>query len=65
MIALVKGCVCVWSSKCLLLFVRPRLGVVLHRVVGVGLIYFVLGSIEACNRALQPHNGSQNQASSD
>lgn len=41
--------------------VKPRLGVVLHRVVGVGLIYFVLASIEGCTRALQPRNGSQNQ----
>lgn len=40
---------------------RPRLGVILHRVVGVGLIYFVLASIEGCTRALQPRNSSQNQ----
>lgn len=41
--------------------VKPRLGVILHRVVGVGLIYFVLASIEGCTRALQPRNSSQNQ----
>lgn len=33
---------------------RPRLGVVLHRVVGIGLLYFVLASIEGCMRALKP-----------
>ncbi|KAG0720786.1 Transmembrane protein 87A [Chionoecetes opilio] len=41
--------------------VKPRLGVMLHRVVGVGIIYFVLASIEGCTRALQPRNGSPNQ----
>lgn len=44
-------------------YLRPRLGIMLHRVVGVGLIYFVLASIEGCTRALQPRNSSQNQAS--
>ncbi|XP_045104457.1 transmembrane protein 87A-like [Portunus trituberculatus] len=44
--------------------VKPRLGVVLHRVVGVGLIYFVLASIEGCTRALQPRNNSQHQLAS-
>lgn len=33
--------------------VKPRLGIVLHRVVGVGLLYFILASIEGCTRALQ------------
>lgn len=45
-------------------YFRPRLGIVLHRVVGVGLIYFVLASIEGCTRALQPRSSSQNQVSS-
>ncbi|MCL4130333.1 UNVERIFIED_CONTAM: hypothetical protein GTU68_023795 [Idotea baltica] len=34
--------------------VKPRLGVVLHRVVGVGVLYFILASIEGCMRALRP-----------
>lgn len=54
--------ICGMVSICVCLD-RPRLGVVLHRVVGVGLIYFVLASIEGCTRALQPRNSSQNQAS--
>ncbi|KAL7636115.1 UNVERIFIED_CONTAM: hypothetical protein RMT77_013934 [Armadillidium vulgare] len=39
--------------------VKPRLGVVLHRVVGVGFLYFVLASIEGCMRALQPKAPSE------
>ncbi|XP_069939583.1 transmembrane protein 87A [Cherax quadricarinatus] len=41
--------------------VKPRLGVVLHRVVGVGLLYFVLASIEGCTRALQVRIDPQRQ----
>ncbi|KAG7167472.1 Transmembrane protein 87A-like [Homarus americanus] len=41
--------------------VKPRLGIVLHRVVGVGLLYFVLGSIEGCTRALQSKFNRQKQ----
>ncbi|CAL4066636.1 unnamed protein product, partial [Meganyctiphanes norvegica] len=41
--------------------VKPRLGIVLQRVVGVGLIYFVLASIEGCTRELQPRNDPQKQ----
>ncbi|KAK3862795.1 hypothetical protein Pcinc_031373 [Petrolisthes cinctipes] len=41
--------------------VKPRLGVVLHRVVGVGLLYFILASIEGCTRALQSRVDPQRQ----
>ncbi|ROT61119.1 hypothetical protein C7M84_021136 [Penaeus vannamei] len=41
--------------------VKPRLGVILHRVVGVGLLYFVLSSIEGCTRALQSRSDPQKQ----
>ncbi|KAK7070884.1 Transmembrane protein 87A [Halocaridina rubra] len=41
--------------------VKPRLGVILHRVVGVGLLYFILASIEGCTRALQSRNDPQRQ----
>lgn len=30
--------------------VRPRLGQTLHRVIGVGTLYFLLSAIEALNR---------------
>lgn len=33
--------------------VKPRLGMILHRVVGVGLLYFILASVEGCTRILQ------------
>ncbi|XP_076037637.1 transmembrane protein 87A [Oratosquilla oratoria] len=41
--------------------VKPRLGVVLHRVVGVGLLYFILASIESCMKALQPKYTTTNE----
>lgn len=41
--------------------VKPRLGIVLHRVVGVGLLYFILASIEGCTRALQSRFDPQRQ----
>jgi len=34
-------------------FDRPRLGPMLHRIVGMGVLYFVLASIEGCMRALK------------
>ncbi|KAK2174050.1 hypothetical protein NP493_828g02042 [Ridgeia piscesae] len=33
--------------------VKPRLGPMLHRIVGMGVLYFVLASIEGCMRALK------------
>ena len=44
--------------------VKPRLGQIMHRVVAVGLLYFVLASIEGCTRALQPRNHPQKQVGS-
>ncbi|KAL9957722.1 hypothetical protein ACROYT_G034658 [Oculina patagonica] len=34
--------------------VKPRLGTTLHRVLGVGALYFILATIEGCFRALHP-----------
>ena len=34
------------------IFCRPRLGTALHRVLGVGGLYFVLAAIEGCFRSL-------------
>ncbi|XP_058957781.2 transmembrane protein 87A-like isoform X1 [Pocillopora verrucosa] len=34
--------------------VKPRLGSTLHRVLGVGALYFILATIEGCFRALRP-----------
>ena len=36
--------------------VKPRLGPTLHRVVGIGCLYFVLASIEAYLRIMKPKN---------
>lgn len=36
--------------------VKPRLGAALHRVVGVGMLYFFLASMEAYLRVMQPKN---------
>ncbi len=33
--------------------VKPRLGSTLHKVVGLGFVYFILSSIEAINRVSQ------------
>ena len=33
-------------------FYRPRLGTALHRVLGVGGLYFILAAIEGCFRSL-------------
>ncbi|KAG1658621.1 Transmembrane protein 87B [Nymphon striatum] len=33
--------------------VKPRLGPMLHRVLGVGALYFILGAFEACSRVLK------------
>ncbi|XP_014669874.1 PREDICTED: transmembrane protein 87A-like [Priapulus caudatus] len=41
--------------------VKPRLGQTLHRVLGVGALYFVLGSIEACMRAVRPRLDLSNE----
>ncbi|KAJ7340054.1 Transmembrane protein 87A [Desmophyllum pertusum] len=34
--------------------VKPRLGTTLHRVLGVGALYFILATVEGCFRALHP-----------
>ena len=34
------------------IFCRPRLGTALHRVLGVGGLYFILAAIEGCFRSL-------------
>jgi len=35
---------------------KPRLGPLLHRVMAVGLFFFMFASIESCTRALKPKN---------
>ena len=40
--------------------VKPRLGPLLHRILLLGLIYFVLGSVEAGLRNYK-HSGDQSQ----
>ncbi|XP_064623727.1 transmembrane protein 87A-like isoform X2 [Lineus longissimus] len=42
--------------------VKPRLGPMLHRVIGMGALYFILGSVEACLRTLRPKSDPSNQA---
>ncbi|GFW68555.1 transmembrane protein 87A [Trichonephila clavipes] len=42
--------------------VKPRLGPTLHRIVGVGALYFCLGTIEGCLRVLKPKTDPGNQA---
>ncbi|CAG2105504.1 unnamed protein product [Medioppia subpectinata] len=41
--------------------VKPRLGPILHRVVCVGSLYFILGSLEAVLRIYKPKNDPTNQ----
>ncbi|CAG2184290.1 unnamed protein product, partial [Oppiella nova] len=41
--------------------VKPRLGPILHRVVCVGGLYFILGSLEAVLRIYKPKNDPTNQ----
>ena len=36
--------------------VKPRLGPTLHRVVGIGFLYFVIASTEAVLRVVKPKN---------
>uniref|UniRef100_A0A131Z305 Lung seven transmembrane receptor n=1 Tax=Rhipicephalus appendiculatus TaxID=34631 RepID=A0A131Z305_RHIAP len=36
--------------------VKPRLGPMLHRVLGLGAAYFVMASVEGCLRTLKPKN---------
>jgi len=36
--------------------VKPRLGQTLHRIVGIGLLYFVIASTEAVLRVIKPKN---------
>lgn len=36
--------------------VKPRLGPMLHRVLGLGAAYFVMASLEGCLRTLKPKN---------
>jgi len=40
---------------------RPRLGPMLHRVVGVGLLYFGLASVESYLRVMGHKNQNSNQ----
>ncbi|XP_078594222.1 transmembrane protein 87A-like isoform X2 [Branchiostoma floridae x Branchiostoma japonicum] len=42
--------------------VKPRLGPMLHRVLGVGALYFILGSVEGCLRSIRPKQDPTNQA---
>ncbi|XP_035218503.1 transmembrane protein 87A-like [Stegodyphus dumicola] len=42
--------------------VKPRLGPLLHRIIGVGALYFCLGTIEGCLRVLKPKTDPGNQA---
>jgi len=41
--------------------VKPRLGPMLHRVVGTGLLYFTLAAIESYLRVMHPKNDPSNQ----
>nr|CAD7400097.1 unnamed protein product [Timema poppensis] len=41
--------------------VKPRLGPMLHRVVGTGGLYFVLASVESYLRVMHPKNDPSNQ----
>uniref|UniRef100_T1HCK8 GOST seven transmembrane domain-containing protein n=1 Tax=Rhodnius prolixus TaxID=13249 RepID=T1HCK8_RHOPR len=41
--------------------VKPRLGPMLHRVVGVGILYFVLAVAESYMRVVRPKNDPTNQ----
>lgn len=41
--------------------VRPRLGATLHKVVGVGALYFLLSSVEALNRVSKKHAEGKKQ----
>lgn len=40
---------------------RPRLGPMLHRVVGTGALYFVLAAVESYLRVMQNKNDRTNQ----
>ena len=44
----------------LCLYFRPRLGAVLQRIVGIGVIYMVLSSIESWMKLVQPKNDNSN-----
>ena len=41
--------------------VKPRLGPTLHRVVGIGGLYFVLATVESVLRVLHPKNDPSNK----
>jgi len=41
--------------------VKPRLGPILHRVVGIGGLYFVLASVESVLRVIHPKNDPSNK----
>ncbi|KAF2357993.1 Lung seven transmembrane receptor-like [Trinorchestia longiramus] len=41
--------------------VKPRLGSLLHRVIALGMVYFVLASIESCTRVLRPKTDPSKQ----
>lgn len=41
--------------------VKPRLGPMLHRVVGTGMLYFTLAAIESYLRVMHPKNDPSNQ----
>ena len=36
--------------------VKPRLGPTLHRIVGIGFLYFIIASTEAVLRVMKPKN---------
>ena len=36
--------------------VKPRLGPTLHRIVGIGFLYFIIASTEAVLRVIKPKN---------
>ncbi|XP_018009867.1 transmembrane protein 87A isoform X2 [Hyalella azteca] len=41
--------------------VKPRLGSLLHRVIALGMLYFLLASIESCTRILRPKTDQSKQ----
>ena len=48
-------------SKIFVSFCRPRLGSMLHRLMGVGACYFILAVVEGYIRVMRPKNDSSNQ----
>ena len=48
-----RPCLYAYLRVCVCVCVRPRLGPMLHRVLGMGALYFILGAVEGCLRVLR------------